>query len=333
MKKTDFDIRTFLTANVGDLIEHGKHEVSIACYSCGDVGDHMWVNVSTGAYICYRCGESGYGVKLISKLAGVPWDQATEMIESAGAGRGRSQLGGVKERLQKLHGREDQTATQYKYARRLPSNYERLPAVRESASAQRAYDYLIDRGVTDEMIQRYQLGYCKRGRYQGRVVIPILSYGRPIYFVARDFTGRARAKVLTPPNEENYLSAREVIYNMDDALRSDTLIITEGVFDAMATGGIALLGKRISPTQYGIIMGARASWESVVIMFDGDDPEAPACSQVAARALGSRYDVRIADLPPGEDPASVDDPAPFVAGAKENNSILRLKMKIRRSIK
>jgi DNA primase len=337
MTKLRIDIKKLLAAHVEDIHQRGGDEVSIDCYKgCWTAmskgsSDSMYVNTTTGLYICYRCGENGNAVKLIANLTGVTFDQAAAMLQR----EVRHKLDDMDKLKDMIQDTDPSLAApdEYKYARRLPPEYLPLPPIKMDGSAVRAYEYLRGRRITDDMMQRYQLGYCLTGRFQGRVIAPVLSYGRPIYFVARDFTGRKEAKVLTPVNVEGKLRASDVVYNLDEATTQPRGVIVEGWTDAVATRGAALLGKRISPVQLGLLRTAGAGkWRDVVIMFDADDPDALAKANIAARVLSMYFPVSLADLPVGKDPASVDNPAPYIDDAEEFDAVTRATLKIRRAL-
>ena len=35
-----------------------------------------------------------------------------------------------------------------------------------------AYNYLIKRGITDNIIDKYGIGFCDKGSFSGRIIIP-----------------------------------------------------------------------------------------------------------------------------------------------------------------
>ena len=61
--------------------------------------------------------------------------------------------------------------------------------------------------------------------------------------------------------------------NFDNARESDTVVVTEGVFDAIRVGkcGVATFGKAVSETQVGLL---QQYWRHVVLLLDPDAEKA-----------------------------------------------------------
>lgn len=101
--------------------------------------------------------------------------------------------------------------------------------------------YLRDRGVTEQDILYWKIGYTNEGKYRGRVIIPSFSLNGDLnYYVARTFTN-SDFKYLNPP------ATKDVVFNELLLEWDEDLIITEGVFDAMEAGqnAVPLLGSTI----------------------------------------------------------------------------------------
>ena len=124
----------------------------------------------------------------------------------------------------------------------LPYEYKRLTETHTDFSYAKAMKYLKDRGIESYDIERYDIGYCDKGDYSGRIIVPSYDVDNKLnYFLARDFTGNAYLKYKNPPVSKDVV----VFENQIDF--SEPLILCEGVFDAMAIrrNAIALLGKNI----------------------------------------------------------------------------------------
>jgi len=109
-------------------------------------------------------------------------------------------------------------------------------------------DYLInERKLTKQDIIKYKIRYCFSGRYAGRIVIPDYYKGDLVTYVGRKFfpTGLS-AKYLAPTDN----SQSKFIFNLD-RVKGDTIVLTEGAFDAIAVGdmGAATYGKSLSKRQ------------------------------------------------------------------------------------
>lgn len=124
----------------------------------------------------------------------------------------------------------------------LPYEYKKLTETHTDFSYSKAMKYLKNRGIESYDIERYDIGYCDKGDYAGRIIVPSYDADNKLnYFLARDFTGNAYLKYKNPPVSKDVV----VFENQIDF--SEPLILCEGVFDAMAIrrNAIALLGKNI----------------------------------------------------------------------------------------
>lgn len=103
--------------------------------------------------------------------------------------------------------------------------------------------YLQKRGVTMDDILRYNIGYCERGDYRGRVLIP--SYDRQgdvNFFAARSFYGGNTYKYMLPPWPKDIIGF-DLFINW-----SEPITLVEGTFDAIAVrnNAIPLFGTTMS---------------------------------------------------------------------------------------
>ena len=104
-----------------------------------------------------------------------------------------------------------------------------------------AFKFLRKRGITPDDIIKYNIGFCKDGKYGGRVIIP--SYdemGKLNYFIARDYKDEASQKYKNPPVASKEIIGWELFINWDAPI-----ILVEGIFDALTIkrNVIPLFGK------------------------------------------------------------------------------------------
>lgn len=106
-----------------------------------------------------------------------------------------------------------------------------------------AYNYLKQRGITDEMIEKYGMGFCDRGKFTGRVIIPSYdSEGELTYFIARSWNPHTKAKYMNPEVEKDIIIFNESLIDWEK-----DIYLCEGVFDALfLPNSIAMLGKHMS---------------------------------------------------------------------------------------
>jgi len=286
-------------------------------------------------YHCFGCGKHGDAITFTMESEGAGFMEAVQRLaaeaglevpkptpEAAEAERRRLDVIGVLD------------AAQTAYERRLY-----LPEGR------RALEYLRDRGLTEETIRRFGLGWSgeSRGalsadlahegvtaelliaagltreddetgrRYElffNRVMFPIRDRrGRTISFGGR-VMGDAQPKYLNGP-ETDLFSKRANLYALDlarEGVRSAPLVVVEGYMDVIALhqagfgAAVAPLGTALTEEQLG------ALWRlspAPVLCFDGDAAGARAAVRAAELVLpmlAPDRTIRIATMPPGEDP-------------------------------
>ena len=128
-----------------------------------------------------------------------------------------------------------------------------------------AYNYLKQRGITDEMIEKYGMGFCDKGKFTGRVIIPSYdSEGELTYFIARSWNPHTKAKYMNPEAEKDIIIFNESLidWNKD-------IFLCEGVFDALfLPNSIAMLGKHMSELLLNTLYDKAKG--NIIIALDGD---------------------------------------------------------------
>jgi len=111
-----------------------------------------------------------------------------------------------------------------------------------SLEARRAIRFLKNRGITQEDITKYNIGFCYEGPYKDRVIIPSYDENGIInYFIARAFIDGIQ-KYKNPPSDAKSAIGWELYINWDAPI-----VLVEGVFDALTIkrNVIPLFGKII----------------------------------------------------------------------------------------
>lgn len=209
-----------------------------------------------------------------------------------------------------------------------------LPASTPVADMDPMPTYLVDRGVTREVAERFHLRYCdsgiftintpigmRRQDYSNRIILPIFDIdGTLRSFQGRDVTGNAEQRYLFPPM---YASAGSLLYNANRVgERTETLVICEGPFDVLAahaairsdsslahmeavgTFGMHLsIGHPDGDDQGGRLLQLRKRGvKRLIFLWDGEQKAALAAIEQMQRLLGLGFECMIALLPPGRDP-------------------------------
>ena len=149
----------------------------------------------------------------------------------------------------------------------LPEGYKKLSECtdKDYKSAQ-AKAYLYTRGITDEIIKDYEIGYTYRGKFFNRIIIPSYdSTGKLNYFIARWFDREyTKLKYLNPDAEK-----QEIIFNEGRINLDATIYIVEGATDSIVTpNSIPLLGKVLSQQLLELLHDHAKGY--IVIVLDGD---------------------------------------------------------------
>jgi len=122
----------------------------------------------------------------------------------------------------------------------LPDEFISLTKKKLPLSAIQASNYLIKRGITQEDILKWKIGYCVTGEYQNRIIIPSFNErGNINYFISRTYTNDWM-RYKNPP------VSRDITFNELSIDWREDVIIVEGVFDAIKAGNaIPILGSTI----------------------------------------------------------------------------------------
>lgn len=245
------------------------------CPECVDrTGDEsskpkLNVNVSRGLGHCYRCGFAFRSFEQFFRRL----NNGKLLLQEARLIRREIALpeeGGTLSAVREvLAGDQSDTVSRF---RPVP-----LPAemcALSSRLARHALQYLRGRGVTPEMIERHQIGYCPSGRYAGYLVFPVFQDGEQVYFTTR-YAGSTKdaMKSNNPPKAEGVHSKATCLLGHDLAIKHKRVVIVEGPFDMMAFGGtaVALMGKAISDVQVALLTKmVSAGVREFVVALDQD---------------------------------------------------------------
>jgi len=283
------------------------------------------VSPDKGLWHCFGCHAGGDAIGFLMKIERLSFPEAlTRLAQELGI-EVRTGGGEGKSKLLQLN----QEAVKY-FAREL-----RKP------SGKKARDYLLDRGLGEELWDRYHLGFAPAGwdglvralgregldtlrglglvisgekgyydRFRDRVMFTISDdQGRPVAFAGRSFAGDP--KYVNIPNTPLFTKGT-LLYGFDlarDAIRqTGQAVLVEGYTDVISfqVAGIGetvgSMGTALTDAQARLL--ARNT-DRVIIAYDRDAAgEASALrGLIILRAAGLQVQVGV--LPPGEDPDSL----------------------------
>jgi DNA primase len=127
-----------------------------------------------------------------------------------------------------------------------------------------AYNYLRNRNVTDEMIQKFNIGFCYEGFYANRIIIPSYDDNYDLnYFTARSYESKPMLKYRNPEAEKEVIIYNE--YLIDWKI---PIFLVEGPFDSIfVPNSIPMLGKVLSEHLFKKLYEKATE---IVIVLDGD---------------------------------------------------------------
>ena len=127
------------------------------------------------------------------------------------------------------------------------------------------YDDLKKRGITDDDIFRYQIGYCDDGPYAERIIIPSYDIkGNMNFFVGRSFEADVYMKYKFPMVSKDIIPFELYInWNLP-------IILCEGGFDMISIkrNVIPLLGKQISNALKKKLISSKV--KTIYVVLDND---------------------------------------------------------------
>jgi hypothetical protein len=161
------------------------------------------------------------------------------------------------------------------------------------------YNYLKKRNVSDEMMKKFNIGFCYEGEYKNRIIIP--SYddnGSLNYFIARSWETNPYLKYKNPEAEKEIIVFNEFLIDWNKPIS-----LVEGAFDSIfVENSIPMLGKKLSEYLF-MLLYERAT--KITIILDGDAWEE--AQKIYHQLNGGRLfgKIWITKLPPEDDIADL----------------------------
>ena len=224
-----FSIISLLETVMGRGKINSNDNIAFHCPFCHHNKKKMEVNIVTQYWHCWVCNAAGRKLPILFRKLNVQREKIAKLIEL----------------LDDVEWRPTKTTTDTPVLQ-LPEGYRPLWKLQEMSPEYRnAIHYLKSRNITIHDILKYRIGYCRKGSYKGKIIIP--SYdanGSLNYFVARAYYAEDKYKHKNPPASKDIVGFElHINWNMP-------IILVEGAFDAIAIkrNCIPLFGKTISNT-------------------------------------------------------------------------------------
>src|SRR3989344_371002 len=203
--------------------------------------------------------------------------------------------------------------------------------------------FLREKGFTDVDIEKAGLVVRNADRvydrFRGRIMFPIFNAsGKPIAFSGRIFEGAketypggvAPAKYVNSHETVLYNKSR-VLYGFDKAKfeirKRDACVVVEGQMDVVmshqggVTNAVATSGTALTIEHLSLIFRLT---DKLILAFDADSAGFEASGRGIDLALEGGFDVRIAKLPSGLDPADVvkEDPKKWQSAVRDSRHVV-----------
>jgi hypothetical protein len=152
----------------------------------------------------------------------------------------------------------------------LPTDHKLINIKNIQPFEQDAINYLMSRGFNHKDIQG-KFGLCSE--YPNHLIVPIRNgVGTLTYWTGLMYREDYR-KTIFPKNETDSTTKKEVIYNLHNAQRTNTVVLCEGVFDALSfqsakINAVAIMGKSISTEQ--LLLLKESMFHTIIVALDGD---------------------------------------------------------------
>lgn len=245
---------TFLLGAVENVLgksyKRAKDNHAFHCPFCNHKKPKLEINFNTNdkgenPWECWVCETRGRTIRSLLKQLKISGPQAQEVLQYIKKG--------------------EQVEYQVEKSIELPKEFQPLfSAPTTSFSANIARKYLYDRGITDNDILKYNIGYCIAGEFSDRIIIPSYDNNNQLnFYVARSFN-RSYAKYKNPE------ASKDVIVFENLINWNQPIVICEGVFDAMAIrrNAVPILGKNISKSFLKKIVSSKV--KEIYIALDKD---------------------------------------------------------------
>ena len=184
----------------------------------------LQVNIKNGKWHCWVSGQGGHNLFQLFK-----------------------KVNATKKQYQELNELSDNFSFEYVPTKqenkevKLPDEYKPMWTKSNSPTYKHALKYLQSRGVSQDDMIKYSIGYCEEGLYSNRIIIP--SYdneGKLNFFIGRDIFD-SKLKYRNSPTPKDIVGF-ELFVNWEEPI-----LLVEGALDAITSkvNSIPLFGKTI----------------------------------------------------------------------------------------
>lgn len=282
---TDHGITKFRSVSNGN-------ELCFRCPICDDHKDRFFLNPRTFLWKCHNCDEQGNLYRLLEVALDMDPHEVYRAVRELDYGP--VALPVLKQ--------EDMPKLE------MPDS---IPLTNPSSPIEKPFwDYLLGptRRLTPTEVVSYGMRCVLIGRYAMRVIIPLRYNGEIVSFAARSIYDSCPCgskpcehkftKILYPQGTHK----AGMLFNIDRVYAPEVVLV-EGPFDAIRLGdrAVATLGAGLSAEQRQLLKAK--GFDRVIICYDPDEAGEKGAVRAARELLAAGFEVGIAWLPEGTDPA------------------------------
>lgn len=220
----------------------------------------LTVYPETHSYYCFGCKSGGSIIEFVKAHYNYDFYEAINFLaESAGIDIRAEESPQAKARRNRIKTNE----------RSVLANQKQL------TEAARAKEYLLKRGLTEETIKAFNIGYNSD---ENSIVIPINDgYGKPVGF-SRRFLDPGKGPKYKNSRNDDVFNKGHILYNLDKARRhtGHSLLVLEGYFDVFSAwqsgykNSVAICKDTLTEDQAALIAKV-CKGKTVLLVPDNDD--------------------------------------------------------------
>ena len=226
-----------------------KGQISVNCPYCDDGKNkgNLDINMNEHVFKCWSCSDSNGTHGHLGKL-----------MDMFGTKR--------QKKIYDLFKPKDVNVKEYRVKKiELPKEFIQFKDVNPiHIPHKEAVKYLKTRGITNQMVEKYNIGFATDGEYSGRIIVPSYNLdGELSYFISRAWF-KTKNKYKNPEAPKETIIFNEKFIDWDSPI-----YVCEGVFDGFFTPNpVILLGKVMSDLLFEKIYDNAKS--DVIICLDSD---------------------------------------------------------------
>lgn len=289
------------------------------------------VSPSRQMYKCFGCGVAGNVITFIMEYENYTFPEAMEFLaEQAGVTISKSELSPEMKREKNLRTELVQInakAASYYYAKL------------KSSAGKTGYEYFLSRGLSEETIRHFGLGYAGQGgselyrylksqgyadqvlketglfkmdergvydKFWNRVMFPIMDINNRVIGFGGRVMGDAKPKYLNSPETKLFNKSKNLFgLNYAKLGKKKNIILCEGYMDVIAmhqagfTNAVASLGTAFTSEQAVIL---RRYTDEVLLTYDSDQAGVKAALRAIPMLRDAGINARIVHMEPYKDP-------------------------------